>query len=76
MHALHPSPRQPLVLGVLAFTLALLVLLAVAAEPGTWDFSVGDDGSAGATSGPGGSPAPASEPTWVTDPLAPPFPAR
>jgi hypothetical protein len=79
MHAIHTGPRQPLAAGLLALTLALLVLLVVGGEPGTWDFSVGGGGStasAGSAAPAPPAPTPLTEPTWVADPLAPPFPAR
>ena len=77
MHAIHFGPRQPLAVALLALSLALLVLLVVGAEPVTWDFSVGGDGSAtSAGASAPATPTPATDPVWVTDPLAPPFPAR
>ena len=60
-------PRQLLALGLLTLALMLAMLLAAAPDPGTLDFSVGTSAEAPAT------PTTTGEPTWVTDPLAPPL---
>ena len=72
MHALPSHPRHPLLFGLLVLLMALVLMAAAAPELSTLDFSTG---------GGGGAPAPAAEtpvqpaplePSWVSDPLAPP----
>ena len=76
MHALPSHPRNPLVAGVVALLLALVVMLAAAPELGTLDLSIGGGGGSAAdtyvppAADPVATEAPA--PTWTTDPLAPP----
>jgi len=76
MHATHFHPRHPVLLGVLALLLTLLVMAAIPADVGTLDFSLGG----GATSGDGAAAATAvesttraAEPVWLQDPLASPL---
>jgi len=78
MHALPSHPRNPLVAGLLALLLALLVMLAAAPELGTLDLSLG--GGTSTDVAPVAQPAPVSAPVespsapaWVTDPLASPI---
>ena len=72
MHALPSHPRHPMLFGLVVLLMALVLMAAAAPELGTLDFSTG---------GGGGAPAPAAEtpvqpaplePSWVSDPLAPP----
>jgi hypothetical protein len=74
MHALPSHPKHPLLIGLLALLLALLVMAAAAPDLGTLDFSLGGGGDA--ASPPAvetAAPAPAGEPTWVGDPLRSPL---
>lgn len=61
-------PRQLLALGLLTLALMLALLLAATPDLSTLDFSVGTSAEAPAT-----PPTTTTEPTWVTDPLAPPL---
>ena len=61
-------PRQMLALGLLVLAMALAAMLAAAPDLGTLDFSIGSS-SEQTTS----APPSTGEPTWVTDPLAPPL---
>jgi hypothetical protein len=75
MHALPSHPRNPLVAGLLALALAVLIMLVAATELDTLDFSIGGSGDPVTPSSEAGlsvTPQPA-EPTWVSDPLAAPL---
>jgi hypothetical protein len=72
MHALPSHPRHPLVAGLVALLVALLVMAATAPDLGTLDLSVG-----GGVEAPNGEqvarPQVGAEPTWVAEPLAAPL---
>jgi hypothetical protein len=59
-------PRQLLALGLLLLAVMLATMLAAAPDLSTLDFSIG--GAAETSSAPS-----TGQPTWVTDPLAPPL---
>lgn len=77
MHPLPSLPRHPLVAGLVALLVALILIAAAAPELGTIDFSIGGGSSADAPSvesiptNPEVTEAP--KPRWVTDPLASPL---
>jgi hypothetical protein len=76
MHALPSHPRHPLVAGVLALLLALIVMAAAAPDLGTLDLSLvgGDANVAGTYVAPAETQvAPSGAPAWTQDPLAPPL---
>ena len=60
-------PRQLLAVGLLTLALMLALLLAAPPDLGTLDFSIGTSAESPAV------PTSTGEPTWVTDPLAPPL---
>ena len=75
MHALPSHPKHPLAFGLLVLLLALFAMAAAAPDLGTLDFSLGGGATPttdAVSTGNGLSPTPAVEPTWVSEPLAPP----
>jgi len=76
MHAPLPTlPHHPLIAGLVALLAGLLVLLAAAPDLGTLDFSLGGGGAPTAEPAIPANPQVTAppEPTWATDPLAPPL---
>ena len=72
MHALPSHPRHPLLLGLVALLLALLVMAAAAPDLGTLDLSFGGSSPVAEPAPAASAPLAPGDPAWVTDPLRPP----
>ena len=72
MHALPSHPRHPLLFGLLALLLALLVMAAAAPDLGTLDLSLGGSSPVAEPAPTAPAPVAPGDPAWVADPLRPP----